>query len=430
MPKPSQFTISTTHEPSGDLLLFNTSSGAVAAFPSDLSDDVGLAMRSAAGANPEVIDALSTAGFLVDEDRDEVGEVMRRLAMGISDPNRLDLFILPNMKCNFGCPYCYENHHASRLSDAVRDRILAWVERMVPQFKLVLVSWFGGEPMLSHDRVIEMQQRIVEICRANDVEIAAHITTNGYLLTSDRAAELMSVGVHSYQVTMDGPPRIHNVGRQLKGGGASFDAVFGNLCALAEQQPDAHIKLRVNFDHETIGHVPELLQMFPDHVRSRLNLVLEPIFGQAPLDKKPIRGVAQAAERVYGIARELGFNTPTAQLKPTQLTYCYADRASEFVFNHVGDVFKCTVGNFTAKERLGALDDDGRVIWDGAEYDDWMAIPAVDDACRKCTYLPMCMGGCRKTRKYTGRSSADCTMPFEALDVRVQQRYTETLASQ
>lgn len=429
--KPSQFNVVTDYEPTGEVLAFNTSTGALVAFPQETAPALRAALEPSArssGGDDSLNEVLIDHGFLIRKDDDEVGTVLRRLQLGINDPNRLDVFILPNMKCNFACPYCFEEHRASRMSDEVAQHLLAWFEQTIPQFKTVLVSWFGGEPLLSFDRLLEIQGAIQRMCRASGVDLNAHITTNGYLLTPDRAAQLTAVGIHSYQITMDGPPEIHNKGRVLKGRGDSFGRIFGNLCALAANESEASIKLRVNFDADTLPRVPELLEMFPLELRSRLNLVLEPIFGQGSLYvRQSIRGLAQAVEATYGVARRMGFTATTAGLRPSQLTYCYADRVSEFVFNHQGDVFKCTVGNFTEKERMGVLTSDGRVAWEGEGYDEWMAIPAVDDKCRACTFLPMCMGGCRKTRKYTGRSSDDCTLPFAAMDDRVRQRYSAEL---
>ena len=128
------------------------------------------------------------------------------------------------------------------------------------------------------------------------------------------------------------------------------------------------------------------------------------------------------------MARTLGFTVTTTRLVPTSLTYCYADRVNQFTFNHLGDVFKCTVSKFETSDRLGFLDERGAIRWEGSSYVDWMAIPAVDDKCRACTYLPMCMGGCRKNRAETGKSSPSCTLPFAAMDVRVQQKYAESVA--
>ena len=93
------------------------------------------------------------------------------------------------------------------------------------------------------------------------------------------------------------------------------------------------------------------------------------------------------------------------------------------------DVFKCTVSEFTPEERLGYLDEDGRIVWEGDRYQDWMNIPALDDDCHQCTYLPMCMGGCRKNRADTSHAGVDCTLPFAALDERVRQRYASELVS-
>jgi radical SAM protein with 4Fe4S-binding SPASM domain len=134
--------------------------------------------------------------------------------------------------------------------------------------------------------------------------------------------------------------------------------------------------------------------------------------------------LALEVEQCYDLARALGFAVTTTPLDPGKLTYCYADRVSQFLFNHEGDVFKCTVGKFTPQERLGVLNDRGAITWEGSAYDDWMAIPAIDDKCRQCSFLPMCMGGCRKTRMFTGKSGPDCTLPFAALESRVQQRYS------
>lgn len=429
--KPSQFTVTTEFESTGELLAYNTSTGALVAFPGDRAAEVHRALQP--GGDDAVADdvagALSGGGFLVPDALDEAGQVLERLQLGINDPNRLDVFVLPNMKCNFACPYCFEEHRASHMSDETVERLLAWFADTVPRFKAVLLSWFGGEPMLSFRRMVEIQRAVGQICADAGVTFNTHITTNGFLLGPEKARELVDAGVRSYQITMDGPPDVHNRSRVLKGGGDSFDRILENTCALVRNEPEAHVKLRVNFDGDTLPRIPELLEHFPSDVRPRLHLVLERIFGQGNLYvNQTVRELAQATEDMYATARAMGFSAEMAALS-TKLTYCYADRKSEFVFNHEGDVFKCTVGNFTAGERLGTLTDDGRVAWDGESYDDWMGIPAVDDACRACTFLPMCMGGCRKTRKYTGRSGSDCTLPFDALDLRIQRRYQDTLTA-
>ena len=429
----SQFNLITKYDATGELLVFNTASGALVALSGQLGQEMEMfsdGTLHAADLSPELLAVLVEHGFAISGEEDEVAKVIQRNGLGIVDPNRLDVFLLPNMNCNFACPYCYESHYASRIDAEVERRILAWFEQMVPRFKVVLLSWFGGEPLLSYQTVLRLQQAVREICDRAAVGFNSHITTNGYLLNAERAAELCAAELLSYQITMDGPPDIHNERRLLKGAGDSFERIFANICDLAAYEPRANIKLRVNFDATTIGRIPELLERFPVEIRGRLHPVLERLFDQAHLfiGKSP-EWIAQQTEIVYNTARQLGFAVTTTPLNPEKLTYCYADRASQFLFNHRGDVFKCTVSGFTSEERLGYLDEGGQIVWEGDRHRDWMDVPALDDDCHRCTYLPMCMGGCRKNRSETGHASADCTLPFAALDERVRQRYTTELAS-
>jgi len=430
--KVSKFNIVTQYEPTGETLLFNTNTGALVALPASLQRDIHALHQESVAVSllPEAVrTVLADQGFIVDEEKDEVAEVVRRNQLGIDDPNRLDVFILPNMNCNFACPYCYEDHRPSQMTDDVEERILRWFEEMAPRFKVVLLSWFGGEPLLSFERLLSIQTKVKQICEDAGTTFNSHITTNGYLLTAARAERLCATGLLSYQITMDGPPEIHNERRLLKGPGNSFDRVFENLCNLARTEPRANIKLRINFDPDTLPSVPVLLRMIPEELRGRIHVVLERIFGQGTLFiNKTMQNVALETEECYEVARSLGFAVTTTPLDPSKLTYCYADRVSQFLFNHDGDVFKCTVGKFTPQERLGVLDEAGHVVWDGSGYVDWMAIPAIDDKCRSCTFLPMCMGGCRKTRHFTGKSGDDCTLPFAALETRVQLRYARETA--
>jgi len=429
----SIFNISAPFPETDEILLFNTSTGALISVPSGVGDLVGR-LTTPGGAigdiSPATLAELTDLGFVLPDGADEVGAVIERNRLGIADPNRLDVFILPNMNCNFACPYCYEEHAPSRLDEETERRIISWFETNAPNYKVVLLSWFGGEPLLSFETVLRIQRRVHEICRDAGVTFNSHITTNGYLLTPERAEALCAADLLSYQITIDGPPDVHNVRRVLKGPGDSFERVFGNLCALARADSRANIKLRVNFDATTIERIPELLEMVPKDIRPRLHPVLERLFDQGHLfiGKSP-RWIAQKTEEAYDAARRLGFAVTTTPLVPERLTYCYADRESQVLFTHRGDVFKCTVSEFRPDQRLGFLDDDGRIVWEGTRHQDWMDVPALDDDCMSCTYLPMCMGGCRKNRAESGHAGADCTLPFAALDERIRQRYAAQLAT-
>lgn len=428
----SRFNIATDSSVSDERLLFNTMTGALVALPRDIAE---LVTPSEGSPHPDAIDpttaqVLLEQGFLVSDDHDEDAAVIERHQFGTADRNRLDVFVLPNMNCNFACPYCYEDHAPSQMSDEVADKLLRWFASVAPRFKVVLVSWFGGEPLLSFSRMLAMQQEMRRICEAAGTKLNAHITTNGYLLDPERATKLCEAGVLSYQITVDGPPDVHNERRLLKGPGDSFERVFGNLCSLAQHHPEANIKLRVNFDPHTLVRVPEMLQMVPAELRGRMHLVLERLFGETNLFiGSTVDEVARRVERVYEAAEAMGFQVTAAPLGPGKLTYCYADREHEVVFNHLGDVFKCTVSDFTSKERLGQLTESGEIRWDDDGLRSWMSVPAFEEKCFSCVYQPMCMGGCRKSRAIAGRVGDNCTHPFAALEERIRSRHASSVGS-
>ncbi|WP_448562281.1 SPASM domain-containing protein [Trichothermofontia sp.] len=60
---------------------------------------------------------------------------------------------------------------------------------------------------------------------------------------------------------------------------------------------------------------------------------------------------------------------------------------------------------------------------EGERLDQWNSIAAFEEKCLSCTFIPMCMGGCRKLRGAVGSVGKDCKLPFSGLDKRLQNRY-------
>jgi uncharacterized protein len=428
--KTSRFNFKTTYQKTGETLIFNTLTGAFCAVdPGTHARIERLFERpELVSEDPKLGEFLYDRGYLVTDEMDEHSTVLERSKMGINDTNRIDVIVMPNMNCNFACTYCYESHKKSEMDDETASRLLTWLERMVPRFKVVLLSWFGGEPLLSYERVVQIQRRVLELSRANNVRFSSHITTNGYLLSAARAAELVNLECYSYQITLDGPQETHNAKRPLRGGEATFDRVMANICGLVRTNQAVSVKLRVNYDETNLERIPELLDAFPEDVRPQLDVVYERIFGEEfskYVDKMPARRVGVTVESLYEHARRMGFSVTMNPIEPSTLTYCYADRKNEFIINYNGDVFKCTVDKFESKDRLALLQKDGTIKWEDDRLARWHAVAAFEDKCYECTFMPMCMGGCRKVRWREGTVGDDCKLPFMGFDKRLQYRYAK-----
>lgn len=426
--KASEFNVRTVYEQTGEVLFFNTLTGAFCAMESETAvrAEQLLEHPCLVFKEQELAKYLLDNGFLVQADTDERDIVIERSRLGITDRNRLDLTVMPNMNCNFACSYCYESHLKSEMSETTVSRLLLWLRRMVPRFKVVFLGWFGGEPLLSYERLIQIQRVVVNLCEANGVGISTQLVTNGYLLKPERSRELISVGVRRYHITLDGVADIHDVRRPLRGGGESFERVMANLCELVRIDKCVTVTLRVNYDQTTLDRVPDLLKRFPPDVTPQIDIRCEPLFSEChSLSRHGARAewVGSTLEEIYHAAKELGFRATVSNLEPSRLTYCNADRKSQFVVNYNGDVFKCMVSRFESKNRLGWIDSDGNIAWEEGRFESWCSTSAFEEKCYSCKFMPMCMGGCRKLRIREGTVGNDCKLPFIAFEKRMQSCY-------
>lgn len=64
---------------------------------------------------------LTAKGFLVGDDVREVDAINEANRMKRYENKVMRLTLMPTMACNFSCWYCYENHHASRMTQQARN---------------------------------------------------------------------------------------------------------------------------------------------------------------------------------------------------------------------------------------------------------------------------------------------------------------------
>ena len=330
--RPSKFIFRTTNPDTNEVLLYNTLNGSLLAFDHAYLPELEFVLEKGTPLATEspLTRLLTEEEFLIADSYDEINMVLERNQLGITDENRLDVFIMPNMNCNFACPYCYEEHHKSKMSEDVQKSLIDWFTRMVPRFKAVLINWFGGEPLMSYGTIVTLQEQLIAICNHFAIPCISHITTNGYLLNPVRIHKLLDLGVTSYQITVDGAPENHNQTRILKDGSGTFERIFDNIVSLASDSR-SKIRLRVNYDDKNINSIKKLLNILPQEIRARLELNCERIFGQeyGVFENDEINHGKIIAE-LYQYAFELGYDISQDEISPGKLTYCYADRMNQF----------------------------------------------------------------------------------------------------
>ena len=400
----SRFNVTT---PTGDggLLLYNTLRGSLTRIDADEAAEVLAALSEPRGAAAPIVQSLQDQGHLVSVSTDELAILHNRRHLGIVDSGRLDVVVMPTMDCNFDCIYCYEEHgHDTHMSSEVEGALIAWLTAQVPSHRLVMLHFFGGEPLYDVPLISRVTTAARDIADASGARVAAHVTTNGYLLSGWRREALLAAGVHDYQITIDGPARTHDRLRPLFGGRPSYSRVFSNVVGTLRSTTEVVISLRVNLNHTNLDAVEELLDAFPEEIRPRLRLALEPIFGDQTVSATANVDADVLSSRLgelYTTASTMGFDiaASSAGLLTGRLTYCYAERVNQVVVAPDGSIFKCAAGSFDRGDRVGWLTADGHLNYDGA-WDDWMRHgDTFPTRCESCVYLPLCMGGCRKAQR-------------------------------
>lgn len=352
---------------------------------------------------------------LINKNTDEIAIVENRKYLGIKDENRLDVIILPTLDCNFSCVYCYESRGSSKMTDKTEISVKKWLEMQIPKYKVVMLHWFGGEPLLGYKRIVSISQYAATLAAKSAVSCIIHITTNGYLLNEMRSKELIDTGIYDFQITVDGHPETHDQLRILRNGKGTFKRLFKNINLLARTDERVKISLRVNFNHNNLHAIPSLLEMFPIDVRPHLRVVYEPIFGHCSLnatDNLPSKEISEAMTKYYKLAAQLGYDVLLGQanIYTGKLVYCYAERENQFIINYTGDVYKCSVSKFTPEERVGHINKDGMFIKQDDQWNQWVNSDYFEKNCYTCVYLPLCMGGCRKTRIQQKGTGSYCSL--------------------
>jgi uncharacterized protein len=424
MLKVSNYNLIVDCKSTNETIVYNTLYGSLVLFNSaefEIVKQLFTSPNSSCNKNFQKI--LRNQKFLISDSIDEFSIIENRKRLGIKDKNRIDITIMPTLECNFSCVYCYENVKKGRMSDLTMESIKKWMTKEIPKYKLVRLCWYGGEPLLNFKKVVEITDHATKIASINDILLVKHITTNGYNFTDAIITKLIKLEIFDYQITIDGAPETHNKLRPLINGKGTFSRIFANIIKLLEADKRVKITLRINFNHLNLHEIPDLLGMFPEKCRNQLRISMEPIFGKCEFSATEnilSDEISMSISKYYKIAEEFGYDTILGEsyIETGKLVYCFAERENQVDINYNGDIFKCSVNDFDSSERIGYLDANGFFIKDAEKFEKWMNVPLFDTHCLSCKYVPLCMGGCRKSRVENKTTGSFCSLvPTNAIYV-------------
>jgi uncharacterized protein len=348
----------------------------------------------------DLLKQLQIGAFVYQGDYDELEDVRLRHNMARYEKTVLGLSFAPTMACNMACSYCYEENKKGRMSPQIIEKIVKFVEGQAVGLSRLEIGWFGGEPLLAMDIIENISKSFFKIQHEHKFDYVSMVITNGYLLNRENVDRLIELGVGTAQVTLDGPARHHNRTRPLKNGRGSFDTIVENLKYASEKML---ISIRVNIDKNTTDEIVQELLQELDHagLRERVGINFGHIVATTPACSNIAESCLNIAEfsksevGYYNLLLKNGYMIGKLPM-PTNIT-CIAQHINSFLIDPEGRVYKCLdyIGN--PSKAAGTIDEEfdfgNKNFTDLFRFD-----PFINETCRKCQLLPVCLGGCPAKR--------------------------------
>lgn len=416
---PSRY-ISLSHQSDGAVVVHCSRTGAIGTVEANQAEAARrFLVRDTVSTRDDhpIINDLIAGGFLIPRGLDEEALQFHQYARRYVDKS-LHLIIMPTEQCNFRCVYCYEEFKRPQM----RSDVVTGIKRLVDSEDLesLSVSWFGGEPLLAGDVVLDLTDHMRRACEAKGANFACLATTNGSLLTRAYADAVIPAGLRQFQITLDGLEHEHDKRRVGARGEKTFQTIWDNLLYLRDSRHDFQVMIRHNFDphsHERFADfLIELSREFGSDSRFTMELATIGKWGGANDEQLEVfegRDSVRATLRNKRMALEAGFpDAISIQKMQPSGAVCYAANPRSFVIGPNGDVHKCTVElDYHDRNIVGQINADGRLSLDWSKMALWCETngSSFDEPtkCSSCYFNPSCHGAvCPK--EWMEQDECDC----------------------
>lgn len=388
-------------------IMINTLNGNISILSADEKDTIKKWQQSN-NINPDndseqiLFESLVSNGYLVKDYHEEqsiekhVFEICKSSHVELMQ-NSGEIVLVLTYKCNFACPYCYEDAKSYKRNIVMTmdmvDKIFA-----LQTSDLKNISLYGGEPLLPETR------SIIEYIISKKPDVTYHIITNGYYLV-EFIDVLKKMNLSNIMVTLDGPEEIHNKTRILKNGKKTYSKIMQGieLCLknkiaikirmnISPQNIDQCLKLRDELIQEYLNEyfhkllIFELQPIFQSSFEVRNNLNEKLFFSNTSPHGNPYKYNVMALSMSHVLKNFVNSSKKTFRPK-----YCFCDAEGRRLFyDPEGKIYSCILSLKNEKASVGTY------------YPEFLlkknsiftrTIETIEK-CRDCKFKFICGGGC------------------------------------
>ncbi|MFA6860508.1 MAG: radical SAM protein [Clostridia bacterium] len=346
-------------------------------------------------------------GFFIPESTDELAEVSYLFNDIYFEDDQSTIVLVPTLRCNFKCPYCFEKGHSTAEENPHYFEILKQhCDKYFKHKKFVKLSLFGGEPLILADKMFDYLEYVLQDSKKNDYKLLTNITTNGSLLTEEIIEKLKRYNLTSLQITLDGNRESHNKTRIYHDGRPSFDILINNIKMLLDKTKDYDFEfiLRINLINREPDSLVDVLNCFEQQYRDRINVMIRPVYNTKDYHEKNSNDKSEL-EQFYNVAEQMHY-----KISKNKYYYqpCEACADSRFFYLMPDmSMWKCINDLSYEPACIGHMENDGSLFTNSKNIVDWYKAANCfnDPKCIGCKHLPDCFGGCVLYKRKNGKRS-------------------------
>lgn len=383
------------------ILIYNTLSSGVLSLNKEYYSEYEK-LKKYGECREDLFNELCKGGILVNEDLNESSMLNILSKEERFSRKNLSLTIAPTLACNFKCPYCYEKGvDMKSMDEETVNATVDFIKQNIDENSVLGIVWYGGEPLLAVNQIEDITRRLFKKIEGLEENFEANIVTNGYLLSKEVALKLKKCKVSHAQITLDGPPEIHNKRRILMDDRPTFDDIMSNIKDCCEI---IKITIRVNVDKTNIDYINDIVLILKKNkIFDKVNLYIAPVDDINSEEKNMdcLNGTEFSEKEAMFLESNSKDGNPAINIPECNLGICGAVNLNSYVIDPEGKLYKCW-------DEIGRIESCVGNVFEGIRYNEtfdfYMNYDILNGECEKCAFLPVCMGGCPYKRKILGVS--------------------------
>lgn len=343
----------------------------------------------------EYVEDLLRLGMIVTKETNELKQLKEEYNNRSLVCNSFNAIIAVTQDCQCRCFYCYEEHPKVYMDDRTKSSLVELVKKHASLGEKINIVWYGGEPLLDFQTIVELTTKFQSICKKYDVKYSAQMISNAYGFDNRMISQIDDLDIKEVQITLDGLREEHNKRRPVIGDKDPFETIINNILQI-NSKSHTNIKVRINVDKNNSEEAYRVIDLLKDYNLEHFDITLGMLktFGCTGHCTRcnslfSMKEFANEYVRFRDYLKINGFEKACSKMQPIpKMNACTLDSPNSYVIGPDGECYKCISQVGEKEHSIGNVN----TGFDEEAHKQFSAFNF--ESCRHCKYLPICRGGC------------------------------------